>query len=148
MAKNKLSLKFEGIDDLMDKLDKIGGTQAMKQATEQALIESQKYIAPKVEKALQKNNLPRKGKYGDAQDLRDAIVKDEKVTWEGLTASINVGIDFSTTGMKQIYLMHGTKKMKPVRGLKSAICGSKSKKEVEEIQRDTINKAIKKIMEG
>ena len=44
--------------------------------------------------------------------------------------------------------MYGTPKMKPVTGLKSAIYGTKTQKEIAEIQEKVLSEAIKKVMEG
>ena len=44
--------------------------------------------------------------------------------------------------------MYGTPRMKPVSGLKSAIYGAKTKKEIAEIQEKVLSDVIKKVMEG
>ena len=104
-------------------------------------------MTEKVEKAVQKSNLPAKGKYSTGKTA-DSIVRDDNVNWDGTTASVNVGFDFKKGGMTSIYLMYGTPRMKPAKGLKAAIYGAAVKKEIKEKQKEIFAKAIKKKMEG
>lgn len=129
----------------MAKLDKLGGTQAMKKGVEEALIESKKHVNPLIEQAMAK--LPAGGKYSSG-DTKKSIDKDMSVEWQGMTASVKVGFDFSKSGLTSIFLMYGTPRMKPVSGLKNAIYGTKTQKELATIQEDELMKVIKKIMEG
>ena len=129
----------------MAKLDKLGGNQLMKKGVEEALIESKKHVTPLIEKSMTK--LPAGGKYSTG-DTKKSIDDDLSVEWNGMTGSIKIGFDFSKSGLKSIYLMYGTPRMKPVSGLKSAIYGAKTKKEIAEIQEQVLSDVIKKVMEG
>ena len=64
-----------------------------------------------------------------------------------MSGAIKVGFDFSESGSTSIFLMYGTPKMRPVAGLKAAIYGSKTKKEIAEIQQREVNEVIRRIME-
>ena len=145
MARNKIGLQFKGWEDYMAKLDKLGGNQLMKKGVEEALIESKKHVTPLIEKSMTK--LPAGGKYSTG-DTKKSIDDDLSVEWNGMTGSIKIGFDFSKSGLKSIYLMYGTPRMKPVSGLKSAIYGAKTKKEIAEIQEQVLSDVIKKVMEG
>ena len=145
MARNKIGLQVEGFEEYMSRLDELGGSQAMKRGVESALKASKQYVNPLINQAM--SNLPASGKYSTG-DTKQSIDKDMKVDWEGQTASIKVGFDFQKSGMKSIYLMYGTPKMSPVKGLKATIYGSKTKKQIAEIQGEALNKVIKRIMEG
>ena len=147
MARKKIGLQFDGWEEYMDKLDRLGGTQAMKKGVEEALTESKKHVNPLIEKNMAKNKLPAKGKYSYG-DTKESIDEDMSVEWSGMTGEIKVGFDFSKSGMKSIFLMYGTPKMKPVSGLKSAIYGAKTQKEIAEIQEKVLSDHIKRIMEG
>lgn len=129
----------------MAKLDKLGGTDLMKKGVEEALIESKKHVNPLIEQAMTK--LPAKGKYSTG-DTKESIDTGMSVDWQGMKGSIKVGFDFKKSGAKSIYLMYGTPKMKPVSGLKSAIYGAKTKKEIAEIQEKILSDKIKEVMEG
>lgn len=131
----------------MAKLDELGGTKAIERATEAALRAAKQHVTPKVSKAVANANLPAKGRYATGV-IKDSIDKDMSVDWEGFTASIHVGFDFEKSGMTSIFLMYGTPKMPPVKGLKAAIYGAKTQKEIANIQAEAINKVIEKYMEG
>ena len=131
----------------MAQLDELGGTKAMERATEAALRAAKQHVTPKVTKAIASANLPAGGRYATGA-ARDSIDKDMSVEWEGFTASINIGFNLEQSGSVSIYLMYGTPRTKPVKGLKTAIYGSKTQKEISEIQADEINKVIAKYMGG
>lgn len=147
MARNRIGLQVEGFEEYMAKLDKLGGNNAMKRGVNEALIESKKYVNPLIEKAMAKGNLPAKGKYSFG-DTKASIDDSADVEWQGMTASTKVGFNFKQSGMTSIFLMYGTPRMKPVTGLKTAIYGAKTKKEVAAIQGAALDKVIKEIMEG
>ena len=120
----------------------------MKKSVEEALIESKKHVNPLIDKAMVKSNLPAGGKYSVDEATRKSIDDDMSVEWSGMTGEIKVGFDFSKSGLKSIVLMKGTPKMKPVSGLESAIYGTKTQKEIAEIQENVLSNHIKKVMEG
>jgi hypothetical protein len=147
VARKKIGLHFDGWEEYMAKLDELGGTQTMKKGVEEALIESKKHVNPLIEKAIAKGKLPAKGKYSHG-GTKESIDNEMSVEWEGMTGAIKVGFDFSKSGLKSIVLMKGTPKMKPVSGLKSAIYGAKTQKEIAEIQEKVLSEHIKRVMEG
>lgn len=142
-----MGLQFDGWKDVMSNLDKIGGGAAVKKATEKALEAAKDYITPQIEQSAEGSALPAHGKYSTGATRR-SIDRDSKTEWEGLTAGIKVGFDLKKSGMTSIYLMYGTPRMKPAKGMKNAIYGSKVQKEVADIQEEVINKEIRKIMGG
>lgn len=145
MARNKIGLQVAGFEDYMAKLDEIGGSKAMKRGVESALKASKEYVTPQVEAAM--NKLPAKGKYSTG--LTEKSIDDGyKVEWEGMTASIEVGFDFSKSGVTSVFLMYGTPRMKPVSGLKAAIYGTKTKKKIAELQGEALDKVIARILGG
>lgn len=145
MGRNRIGLQFDGWADTLAKLDELGGTKAMKRGVEAALKASKEYVNPQIEAALKK--LPAGGKYSTGETKR-SIDKDMSIAWSGMTGEIKVGFDFSKSGVTSIFLMYGTPKMSPVPGLKNAIYGTKTKKQIKEIQEAEVNKVIKRIMEG
>lgn len=147
MARNKIGLKVEGIEEYMAKLDQLGGTELMKRATEGALKSSKQYVNPKIHAKMGSSNLPAGGKYSKGGTKR-SIDNDMGVDWEGLTGSIKIGFDFNQSGAKSIFLMYGTPRMHPVAGLKATIYGGATKKEIAKIQEEAINKVIQKTLGG
>ena len=147
MAKNRMGLQFDGWEETITKLNNLAGNSGAAKAVSEALIKSKEYVNEGIEKAVNSGSLPAKGKYSKGR-TRKSLNKDSEVQWQGQTASIKVGFDFKKSGTTSIFLMYGTPKMKPAKGLKSAIYGSKARKEIAEIQSEIINKHIKEVMEG
>ena len=145
MARNRIGLQVKGFEEYMARLDVLGGSKAMRRGVEEALKESKLYINPLIEKAM--GNLPASGRYSTGR-TKESIDTDMSVEWEGMTANIKVGFDFKESGTTSIFLMYGTPKMPPVNGLKAAIYGSKTQKEIATIQAETLDKIIEEIMEG
>lgn len=147
MAKNRMGLQFDGWEETITKLNSLAGNSGTAKAVEEALISSKEYVNEQLDKAVISASLPAKGKYSTG-DTRKSINKDSVVQWQGQTASIKVGFDFKKSGTTSIFLMYGTPKMKPAKGLKNAVYGTKTKKEIAEIQSNIISKHIKDVMEG
>lgn len=147
MARNKIGLQVKGFEDYMAKLDEVGGATGMRRGVEEALKDSKKHVNPLIEKAMAKSNLPAKGKYSINEDTKKSIDESMTVDWEGMTAGIKVGFDFSKSGLKSIFLMYGTPKHDPVSGLKAAIYGTKTTKEIGAIQAEALSRVIREIME-
>jgi hypothetical protein len=147
MAKAKMGLQFDGWEETITKLNSLAGNSGTAKAVSEALIKSKEYVNEGIEKAVVSGSLPAKGKFSTG-DTKSSINRDSDVTWQGQTASIKVGFDFKKSGTTSIFLMYGTPKMKPAKGLKNAIYGSKARKEIAEIQSEIINKHIKEVMEG
>lgn len=142
---NKIGLQFKGWQEMIAKLDKLGGTEAMKKGVDAALKASKEYVTPQIENAI--TRLPAGGKYSTG-NTKSSINKDMSVEWSAGVGSIKVGFDFEKSGPVSIFLMYGTPRMSPVSGLKNAIYGTKTNKQIKEIQETEINKVIKEIMEG
>ena len=150
MARNKIGLVTDSLEEYMAKLEELGGATAMKKGAEAALKASKQYVNPLIEQAM--NKLPAGGKYSTG-DTKKSIDDSMDIEWSGLTGEIKIGFDFSKSGMKSIYLMYGTQlngtpRMKPVTGLKAAIYGNKTKKAIAELQGQALSDTIREIMEG
>lgn len=145
MARNKIGLQVKELDYYMAKLDELGNGKAMKRGVEAALKASKQHVNPLIEQAMTK--LPAGGRYSTGE-TKKSIDKDLTVEWQGMTGSIKVGFDFKKSGMTSIFLMYGTPRMSPVAGLKNAIYGTKTQKEIAAIQEEALQKVILRIMEG
>lgn len=145
MSKNKIGLHFEGFKELAARFDELGGD--LKKITEKALKESQQHVTEKIDKAFVRENMPAKGKYWTGA-TKKSIIRDALVEWTGNVASINVGFDLQESGMKSIYLIYGTPRMSPARGLRAAIYGATTRKEIGAIQQQIFEKAISSISNG
>lgn len=144
--KNKIGLQFSGFEELAEKLDELQGD--LKKTTEDALRKSKAVVTTNLLKATQKSNYPAHGKYSKNNGTRHSIDTKKNIEWEGTMGSIHVGFDFKKSGLKSIFLMYGTPRMKKVQAIYDAVYGSKTKKQIRKIQKETFQEAIKKKMEG
>lgn len=142
MAKNRISIDFDGFNVLKKQLDEIGGN-ATQRAVESALKASQQVIAEQVESAIEPHTLTGKTK--------KSIVSNSPVEWTGDTASVGVGFDISNGGLASIFLMYGTKlhgqpHITPDRKLYDAVYGAKTRKEISKIQESAFEKVLERVM--
>lgn len=147
MARNKIGLNFDGWKDLMADLDELAGSDAVKRAVEEAQIASKEYVNQQLRAAMAEGNLPAGGKYSGG-DTKKSIDDDMTVEWEGSTAQMAVGFNLKQSGLTSIFLMHGTETMDPAKGLKAAIYGAKTQKEVARLQEEAVHKVMQKILGG
>ena len=142
MAKNRISIDFDGFNVLKKQLDEIGGN-ATQRAVESALKASQQVIAEQVENAIEPHTLTGKTK--------KSIVSNSPVEWTGDTASVGVGFDISGGGLPSIFLMYGTKlhgqpHIEPDRRLYDAVYGANTRKLIREIQEQAFNKVLERLV--
>lgn len=142
--KNRIGLQFDGWKEYMARLDKLAGSSGMQRAVESALTASKQHVNKKIIGALQLGNLPAKGIYSRGRVL-NTLNQDMIVTWNGDTAEIKVGWNLKEDGLTSIFLMYGTPRMSPVKGLKAVIYGTATKKEVAEIQQEAIQKVMERL---
>ena len=109
MARNTLKLDTKGLEPLIKKLDSIGGD--VKGAVNTALTKAAQTIAESTESAISTANLPEQGKYSTGA-TKQSIIRDAQVKWDGDTAWVPVGFDFSKPGAGG-FLITGTPRMKP-----------------------------------
>lgn len=94
---------------MIKRLDSLGGD--VRGAVDEALGKAAETVRQDTIAATQKPNLPRQGKYSNDVTI-SSIVQDTSVHWEGQTAWVPVGFDFSRPGAGG-YLITGTPKMQP-----------------------------------
>lgn len=109
MAKKMFQLETKGFEAMIKRLDSLGGD--VRGAVDEALGKAAETVRQDTIAATQKPNLPRQGKYSNDVTI-SSIVQDTSVHWEGQTAWVPVGFDFSRPGAGG-YLITGTPKMQP-----------------------------------
>ena len=144
MAKNKISLSFDGYSVLKKQLDMLGGN-ATKTAINNALKASQDVVAERVGSAMQPHERTGKTEKSIIDNTSGYNVK-----WTGNTAEISVGFSISDGGMASIFLMYGTKlygqpHIQPDRQLYNAVYGTAVKKQIAAIQRKEFEKVLQKV---
>jgi hypothetical protein len=144
MAKKKNGFDTAALLKYADRLDELGGSDALKRATAAGMAEAKKEINRQVTTAMQQGNLPAGGKYSTGDTL-DSLDENLAATWNGDIASLPVGFDMSKSGIVSILLMYGTPKMPPVAGLKDALYGKKGKAAARKAQEAAIQKIIERL---
>lgn len=141
MAKNKLELNFDGYEIMLKKLKAVNGNA--QKATESALKASHTHVTRKLQSAIAPHR-----KTGTTEGSLD---QTPVVKWTGGTATEDVGFHITQGGLPSIFLMYGTEvfgqpHVDPDKELHDAIYGEKTKKEVQKIQREVMEKAIERAM--
>lgn len=144
-TKNRVGLKFSGFKEMAEKLDGLQGD--LKKTAGDALVKGKAVVTTNLVKATKKSNLPAHGKYSTGE-TRHSINTKKDVEWEGTTGEIKVGFDFKKSGLKSIFLMYGTPRMQKVQAIYDAIYGRKTNTQVNKVQKEVFQEAIKKKMEG
>lgn len=137
---NAASGKKFGIDysetyDLIKRLEQLEGN--VKATTEKALKEPQKNITKNLHNEMKKHK--RTGV------TEKSLVENPDVEWHGTTAEIDVGFDIDNGGLPSIFLMYGTPRMEKDKKLFNAIYGSKTRKEITEMQKDIFYDEIRRL---
>lgn len=146
MGRNTLKLQLTGFNELLTKLDRLGGD--LKPVIEDALTQAGETITEDTLEALGDSNLPAGGKYhGKNRNTENSAVRNPRVEWEGMTASIGVGFDFGKPGAGG-YLISGTPKMKPDYALQAIYKKKKYMTNLQNDMKDIVNDAIIEKMEG
>ena len=145
MGRNTLKLDTSGFNDLLLKLEGLGGD--VKRAVQDALSQSAETIADDTENAMAPSNLPAKGKYSTGL-TKEAIIRDYRVRWEGNVGWVPVGFDFSKPGAGG-YLITGTPRMQPDKELNKMYKQKRYMRKIQEDMSDVImDYVIDKMKEG
>ena len=147
MARNRMTIQFDGLDIYRRKLDQLGGGQAVKQAFDEALEDTQKLIADKVSAAMSAHN--------DTGKVKQSIITNDPVEWSADVASVNVGFDIvkggSYDGLPSIFLMYGTQlygqpHIKPDRNLYNAVYGAAVRRQAKQIQEEAFVRVLQRVI--
>lgn len=141
MARNTLKLDTSGFEGLLRRLESLGGN--VTETVEKALTSAGKTIENDTREAVKKPYLPAKGRYSSG-DTEKSIINDPQVQWDGNTAWIPVGFDFSKPGAGG-YLITGTPKMSPDPRLKKIYKGKKYMKDIQDSMADVVIEEILKV---
>lgn len=139
-----MRLELTGFEELLDKLDKIGGD--LKPVVTDALEQAGETIEWDTKEAVAKANLPAKGKFSKG-DTEKTIVSNPKVNWTAGVATIGVGFDYGKDGAGG-FLITGTPRMKPDQALLTMYKRKKYMAKIKSEMEEIVNEAIEEIMEG
>ena len=140
----KLSLDVKGFEELITKFDELQGD--IKSALTETLEDIGEDIGQRTYEAMDKSNLPAKGKYSTGDTIK-TIVRNPKVEWSGAIAEINVGFDKTKPGAGFL-LITGTPRMSPVYELEKIYVHNEYNKWVNKQIRESFNELIAEKMGG
>lgn len=146
--KNRISIDFDGFDEMAERIDKLAGLAGLQKAVEKGLKASKDYVNAEAEKAMQKSKLPAKGKYSKGDTLQ-GLDRNTSVDWKdgGTYATVKIGFDLSQN-ITSIFLMYGTPRMAPDKALYNAFYSAKTKRKVKEVQKEVVTEYLEEIMRG
>ena len=144
----KLEFDFPMFKKLQKQLEEIGGN-ALDEAVDKALTESDKFVTMQLETAISEHTKPN-GKYSNGDTLK-SLDRTIEIVKTGFEYSDVVGFDIEHGGLPSIFLMYGTKvhgqpHITPDKKLYNAIYGTATKKKVQEIQAQAFFEMIEKVM--
>lgn len=108
---NRIKLELKGFEELITKLDGLVDNK-LKPILTEVLEDVGEDIGQRTYEAMDKSNLPAKGKYSTGDTIK-TVVKNPKAIWNGSVCEINVGFDKTKPGAGFL-LITGTPRMKPV----------------------------------
>lgn len=151
MARNRLTVNFDGFEALFEKLDRLGAD--MKDITEEALRKSFDEVTPGIRQAMQRHH--------DTGDTERSLTTQCRIEWDGSKASVPVGFKISDGGLPSIFLMYGTPRhpvsnqygrtgaeedgVEEDRRLYNSIYGSATKRKVKQVQEEVFQRHLREV---
>ena len=135
----KISLDFEGFDEILKRLTKLDAD--VEKVAEEALKETHKIVTDKAAVAVQKQNLPAKGRYSTGRTAA-SLQTTPKITWKGTEGSVEVGFDIKHGGLPSIFMMYGTPRYMKNQMLYDAFYGDQTEGQIRNAQKDIFYKAL------
>lgn len=134
----KIEMQFDGMDAIIRQLEQL--EVDVRETVTDALQEAGQLVTEQARAAIQPHE--RTGK------TEASLRENPTVEWTGTEAAVNVGFDINNGGMPSIFLMYGTPRMKKDTNLYNAFYGAQTQKKIEKIERDALNAAVEKAMQG
>ena len=134
---NKTRIEFEGFDEVLNRLKKLDGD--VKGTIDKALRETHKVITDKAEKAIDPHSIKYTG------DTKRSLVRTPQIEWVGTEASVKTGFNIKDGGLASIFLMYGTPRMDKDQKLYNAFFGTRTKKEIMQLQEDIFYDEIRRV---
>lgn len=132
--KNVIKIDISGFDGLYRQIESLGGNAMT--ATTEALKNAFETIQDDTRDALDKSNLPAKGKLSTGK-TKESLLRHADIEWNGFIGSVDVGFDFNKAGAGG-YLITGTPRMTPDYELRRIYKQKKYRKEIYEMIRESV----------
>ena len=131
-------MQFDGMDAIIRQLEQL--EVDVRETVTDALQEAGQLVTEQARAAIQPHE--RTGK------TEASLRENPTVEWTGTEAAVNVGFDINNGGLPSIFLMYGTPRVKKDTKLYNAFYGAETQKKIEQIERDALNAAVEKAMQG
>lgn len=138
----RMSLEFDGMEQMMRRLQAAGG--GVGDAAERALEDTHRAVTARVEKAQASSRY--NVDPGITGATAGSVHRDPTVEWSGDVASVPVGWSISNGGLASVFLMYGTPRIEPDRGLYNAVFGAATRRAAREAQADAIAEFMSEVM--
>lgn len=132
---NKVYLEFEGFDEAIARLNKLGAN--IKDISEKALKKTHSIITEKAEDAITPHN--------ETHQTEKSLRRKAEIEWAGTTASVKTGFSISEGGLASIFLMYGTPRMKKDQKMYNAFWSKSTQDEVREAQKEIFYNEIRRL---
>lgn len=142
MARKRYGFDNSALEKYGERLDELGGTDALKRATQAGMAAAKAEVNKNIKEAMQPRNLPAGGAYSTGETLA-ALNTEMAVKWSGNMAEMPIGFNLYAGGMASVFLITGTPRMAPAYGLWEAFYG----KQEQRVVRKEMEKAVKKVLE-
>lgn len=139
MPRSNIGLQVTGLEDMLQALEQT--QRGTKGAVEAALKATKQVVNQELTKDTINANYPALGKYASGK-LKRSIDRNFNVKWEGTVANMDIGYDFSISGMSSIFILRGTPKHAPVQKIYDDIYGNRIKRKFAKAQKEAIEKII------
>lgn len=140
--RNKIGIEFDGSNEVIAKITKLNGNT--KEITNKTLKETHKIVTGKAEEAVQKSNLPAKGKYSKG-DTKKSLKREANIDWNGTLASVPVGFSISKGGLASIFMIYGTPRHMKNQKMYNAFWSNKTHDEVIDAQEEIFFNELRKL---
>lgn len=146
---SKFSLDFKDFLDLAYQLEELGGSEALKKATENALNLSKEEANKNIDLALKNSTYSfEAGKKYSKGGVRKSFeeISRKPVEWNGSVCMAYIGVD-KAKEPEILFAMHGTPHKAGDSNLKNAIqVKGKYRKKIDEIQMNEFQKVIDEVL--
>lgn len=140
----KTSMDYSGLDALLTNVQSLGGS--VQEAANEALEKTHMYVTTAIAKEMRSHKVNGKPvNWEHTGETKSKLIKAPEVTWSGDVGSVEVGFSGPTAAK---YLIRGTARIKPSRGLYNALYSATTRKQVLTLQEHALEDYIARVLRG
>lgn len=138
----RFTIDFSELEAYVKRLENAG--QDLKPVFNDALDQTFLTVTPGVQNAIAGSPY----NFNHTGQTKGALRTNAQIEWQGYIGSVGVGFDIGNGGLASIFLMHGTPRIAPDRGLYNSIYGAKIRKQVAEEQQRVFREYLERALRG